>query len=303
MFARVIVALTVLTAALTALVTGCGSPHQATEQNTVAPAQSPSPAGHKVGDTVTVSHGDKKYDVTLVSVAEPARAASEYLAPTAGHHFAAAEFRVTAVTEVDENSNTNATVIGSNDQQYTSSVMEVAEGTNFASGSIRLQPGGSLVGWVPFEIPDGVRVAKVRWSPGAGFGGRGAEWTVNTTTSPSPAASPTAQSPSPGAASPPAATAGGGPRDTVIAYFDAINSGDYRTAWDLGGKNSTSSYSSFVDGFKTTSAVSAEILGVSGDVVTVRLTTLETDGTSKVFKGDYTVQDGVITGFKVNQVS
>ena len=63
------------------------------------------------------------------------------------------EFRVTAVTKTDENSNDSATVTGSNEQAYTSSLSEVEAGTNFAAGRILLQPGGSLVGWVAFELP------------------------------------------------------------------------------------------------------------------------------------------------------
>jgi hypothetical protein len=78
-------------------------------------------------------------------------------------------------------------------------------------------------------------------------------------------------------------------------------------AWQLGGKNTTSSYSSFVSGFKTTASVSVQILDLSGDigtaVVTARVTSVETDGTSKVFQGTYTVRDSVITEFNVRQVS
>jgi len=50
-----------------------------------------------------------------------------------------------------------------------------------------------------------------------------------------------------------------------------------------------------------------DILDVTGDlgtgVVTARLTTLETGGSTKVFKGTYTVRNGVIVEFHVRQVS
>lgn len=304
-----VVTLTVLIGSLAGFTAACGSsPHQATEQNTVAPTASPSPSEHKVGDTVTVSHGDTRYDVTLMSVADPASPASEYSTPPSGHHFAAAQFRVTAHTAVDENANNNASLIGSDEQVYTSTFAQLSEGTNFADGSVRLQPGTSLVGWVAFDVPNQVRAAKVRWSPGSGFGGNGAEWTVNTTTSgsgTSPAASPTSSpAASPTATAPAQAS---DPENTVIEYFDAINNHNFRRAWELGGKNTTSSYSSFVDGFSTTAWAGVEILDLSGDigtaVVTARLTTLETDGTSKVFQGEYTVRGGVITEFRVHQVS
>lgn len=310
---KAIVALTISLGLLVAVATACegnSPPAHNTGAATASPSPSPTPPqASQVGDKVTVEHGGMKYDVTLVSVAQPARPESEYAPPPTGHHFAAAEFRVTATTAVDENSNNNAAAIGANDQVYTPSFYGVAEGTNFADGAVRLQPGTSLVGWVAFEVPDGVRIARMRWTPGAGMGTKSAEWTVNTTSSPSPGASPPARTPAPGTAAPPTAPAptapASDPSDTVIAYFDAINLRDYRKAWELGGKNTTSSYDSFVSGFSTTSWVGVEILDLSGDtstaVVTARLTTLETDGTSKVFQGEYTVRDGVITEFNVHQ--
>lgn len=305
------VTLTALLGSLAGLTSACGSaPHQATEQNTVTPTASPSPSEHKVGDTVTVSQGDMRYNVTLMSVADPARPASEYSTPPAGHRFVAAQFRVTAHSAVDENSNNSASLIGSDEQVYTPALDEVAEGTNFSHGSVQVQPGTSLAGWVAFAVPSQVRAARVRWNPGSGTSAHGAEWTVNTSTSSSPgAAAPTASPTSSPAASPTAVAPAppGDPESTVIEYFDAINSHDFRRAWDLGGKNTTSSYSSFVDGFSSTAYAGVEILDLSGDpggaIVTARLTTLETDGTSKVFRGEYTVQDGVITEFRVHQVS
>lgn len=254
-----------------------------------------------MGDTLAVTHGHSKYDVTLVSVVEPARPLSEYLGPPAGHHLAAAQFRITAVTEVNENSTLSASAIGSDEHAYTASLMEAAEGTNFAHGSVRLQPGASIAGWVPFEVPEGVRLSKVRWSPGAGLGSKPAEWVVNTSSpgAASPGTSPTATAPT----APEPTTPATGPSSTVTAYFDAINMRDYRKAWDLGGKNTTSSYDDFVRGFGTTAWVDAEIQNVSGNTVTARLNTLETDGTTKTFQGDYTVRNGVIVTFKVRQVS
>jgi hypothetical protein len=255
--------------------------------------------------------------VTLVSVDQQAQPDSEFSTADPGHHLAATQFRVTALTSTDENANTNATVTGSDDQAYTASLNAVAAGTNFASGQVRLQPGSSLVGWVSFELPNGVRIAKVQWTPAAGFGTHSAEWLISggaagasPGTTPTSGTTPTAGTSSPTATpSPGTATPGQtvDPAGTVTAYFDAINARDYQKAWDLGGKNTTSSYASFVSGFKTTAMVSVQILDVSGDpaagVVTARLTTLETDGSTKVFEGTYTVKNGVIAEFNVHEVS
>lgn len=314
----VTISLTAALAALGALAAGCGSSGTTSPAPTHSPgteATSPAPSGQsqgQVGDKFTVTTGNTKYDVTLLSVDQQAAPDSQYSAAKAGYHLAATEFRVTAVTSTDENSNTNAVVTGSNDQSYTYSLSGVAAGTNFASGRILLQPGSSLVGWVSFELPNGVHVARVRWTPGSGFSTKSAEWMVNksTATSPGPGATSTpGTTPAPTAPSSPGGTAPGqgkSPEDVVNAYFDAINAGNYQKAWNLGGKNTTSSYSSFVNGFKTTSMVSVQILDLSGDigtgVVTARLTSLETDGSTKIFEGTYTVSNGVITKFNVRQV-
>ena len=308
----------VITALLAAVSAGCAAAPSASQ----SPTTHPSPQAEQIGHKFTVSgRGGSKYDVTLLSVAQPAQPDSEFSSAEAGHHLAAAQFRVTAITNTDENSNLNATVTGSNEQSYSPAVTKgVTAGTNFASGAIKLQPGSSLVGWVPFEIPDGVGVSKVQWNPSAGLGSPTAEWVVNSSapapgatpaptapspTAPAPSPAPPAPSPSPPGASPPGPATS--PSAIVIAYFDAINARDYQTAWNLGGRNAGGSYSSFVIGFSTTRMVSVQILDTSGDigtgVVTAQVTSLETDGSTKVFRGTYTVRNGVITNFNVRQVS
>ena len=193
---------------------GATSPEHRT---TKAPAQSPSaapaspsPAQQQqahVGDQFTVAlENGTKYQMTLLRVDQQASPANEFEAAEPGHHLAAAQFRVTATTSVDENANNNATATGSDEQAYTSSLASVAEGTNFANGQIRLQPGGSLVGWVTFELPDGVRITKVQWTPASGFSAQAAEWLVNGSTSPQQGLPPTQQAPS-RLTSPPSTTA------------------------------------------------------------------------------------------------
>jgi hypothetical protein len=282
--------------ALTALaLAGCGtSTVTPTAPKTTAPAPSPSRASASpsptqqqqahVGDQFTVAlENGTKYEVMLLRVDQQASPANEFEAAQPGHHLAAAQFRVSATTSVDENANNNATATGSDEQAYTSSIASVAEGTNFANGQIRLQSGGRLVGWVTFELPDGVRITKVQWTPASGFSAQAAEWLV--TGSAIPSAGPSAD-----------------PAGTVRAYFAAINNRDYARAWKLGGQNTGSSYSSFVSGLTTTANDTVTILSVAGKVVTARLTALQTDATVKTYQGTYTVSNGVITGFNVRQV-
>jgi hypothetical protein len=113
-----------------------------------------------------------------------------------------------------------------------------------------------------------------------------------------PASSPATVSSSPAAAV--ALT----PAQVVQRYFRLLNEHHYLAAWNLGGKNNGSkSFPDYVDGYSGTANSSVEILSVSGNVVTARLTATQSDNTVKVFQGTYTVQDGVITQFNVTRTA
>ncbi|EST32301.1 hypothetical protein [Streptomyces roseochromogenus] len=106
----------------------------------------------------------------------------------------------------------------------------------------------------------------------------------------------TGLSPSPAGTGDTTGTAGADdPGATVTKYFAAINSRDFQTAWDLGGKNLDSSYSAFVSGFEGTERDDFTVGSVDGTTVSVSLVATQTDGTHKSYSGRYTVVDGVIT--------
>lgn len=283
--------------AAVSLVAGCGgaasvapsSPGPGGSRPSPSPSASPSSPPQasqaQVGDTFTIKGEDGTHcEVTLLQVVQQAAPASEFDTPAAGKHLAAAEFHVTAISAVDENANNDATTVGTNEQVYTAALSSVAEGTNFANGDITLQPGGSLTGWVAFELPDGVNVAKVVWTPSAGFSSSTAEWVV------------------PGSSSTPSPAQTLGPAATVRAYFAAISAHNWPLAWRLGGRNTGTSYADFVRGHSTTVSVTVTILGVAGDVVTARIVGVDTEGTSKTFEGQYAVNNGVIVHFDVHEV-
>src|ERR1022692_3234323 len=91
-----------------------------------------------------------------------------------------------------------------------------------------------------------------------------------------------------------------GPAATVKAYIAAINGHHYRQAWRLGGRNGPSPYPEFVRGFATTAKDTLTVVSVNGDVVTARLSALQTNGSVQAFQGTYTVEHGVITRFSVH---
>lgn len=114
----------------------------------------------------------------------------------------------------------------------------------------------------------------------------------------SPSAPP-AQSSVPAASPPPAEP---GPADTVQKYFDAINTGDYERAWELGGKNLHGGpYSSFVESFEGTAFDSVTIVSTAGNEVHIELDALQEDGTHRYFSGKYSVRDGAIISADIQQ--
>ncbi|MFJ4672020.1 hypothetical protein [Kitasatospora purpeofusca] len=94
-----------------------------------------------------------------------------------------------------------------------------------------------------------------------------------------------------------AATTTGSTRpDAVLSdYFTAINTGAFRTAWQLGGRNLAGDYDAFVAGFDETTSTIVTVLSVDGAAVTATLEARQTDGTVRHFRGVYTVTDGAIT--------
>ena len=150
------------------------------------PSETPTPTPTQasdtgpVGTTFTVTGSDgTSYDITLVKVLDPAQGANEFSTPEQGKRFVGAKFTVkTTAGTVSENANNNAAIQGSDNQMYTSDFSEISAGTNFNNGDIHLRKGGSVTGWVTFQVPQNVKVTSVQWSPESGFSNAVATWTM-----------------------------------------------------------------------------------------------------------------------------
>jgi serine/threonine-protein kinase len=143
----------------------------------------------------------------------------------------------------------------------------------------------------------GVTYFLLHRTSGSGPSAAGPGTSTAPATATSAAATPTQASPTTTSAAPPGVVA------TVRSYYAAINHHRYPRAWRLGGRNTGSTYPSFVSGFATTAHDRVMIQSVSGDVVTAEVTAEQTDGTVKTYQGTYTVTGGVITQFNVHQIS
>jgi len=119
------------------------------------------------------------YSVAVVGGWDPAQPSDEMDEPTAGDRFVAVQFRVTDTSlkhPVSDDANNDATIVGSNNETYNSSLDTVSECTNFNYGQFNLNPGESTTGCVVFDLSQAVRVSEVKWEAGFGMGGMGT-WT------------------------------------------------------------------------------------------------------------------------------
>lgn len=91
-------------------------------------------------------------------------------------------------------------------------------------------------------------------------------------------------------------------RSVVLAYYAAINARDYRTAWELGGRNLVGSYEKFVSGFDGLLADHVVVRSSDASSVTISLHAVQTDGSTKLYEGTYQVRGGVITSAQVREL-
>ncbi|MEU8970753.1 hypothetical protein AB0D11_16000 [Streptomyces monashensis] len=165
-----------------------------------------------------------------------------------------------------------------------------SDGGGSASGTVSGNGGYSYQPTVPDPATPDTATASITTS--TTYGAQSTGGTDATGLSPSPADT---QSPTGTDSTTPGTDGAADPGATVQRYFDAINAHDFKTAWDLGGKNLDSSYSTFVAGFAGTGQDTVGVTSVQGTTVSVSLLAQQTDGTQKSYSGQYTVVDGVIT--------
>jgi hypothetical protein len=89
----------------------------------------------------------------------------------------------------------------------------------------------------------------------------------------------------------------------VIAYYDAINRRDFATAWSLGGSRIAGGggFTKYVNGFATTAWDTLTVTDVRGSTAYVVLSAVQTDGSTRMFSGTYTVSGGVIVGSQMTR--
>lgn len=132
--------------------------------------------------TFTVSGTDNngkptRYGVTATTVLNPAYGSDQYTTPDSGKHFVGVKFIIAGKTGFSsDDANSDAVLIGSNGQVYSADFDNLSAGTNFNDGEFSVNAGQSVNGWVAFQMPNGVSVKSVQWSPD--FGNQPATWSL-----------------------------------------------------------------------------------------------------------------------------
>jgi hypothetical protein len=119
------------------------------------------------------------YRVTLTKIIDPAQGADQFTTPDNGKRFVGAVFTIKAISgsPQNEDADNDAVVVGSNGQSYTADLSNIAGYTDFSHGQIVVAQGAATTGAVTFQVPAGVKVAKVQWQTASGFGSA-VQWTV-----------------------------------------------------------------------------------------------------------------------------
>jgi hypothetical protein len=150
---------------------GTGATAKAAGGPSPTTARSAAPAG--IGSYFDVQDGSgDTYRVTLDKIIDPAHGADQFTQPDNAKRFVGAVFTILAVngSPSNEDSNSDAAIVGSNGQTYTADFSSIAGYTNFNNGQINVAQGEKATGAVTFQLPTGVKVSKVQWAPAGGFG-------------------------------------------------------------------------------------------------------------------------------------
>ena len=147
-----------------------------TSSNSDTSTSQPTKSTVPIGTKVTLD--SSKVDVTATSVTDPAQSDNQYLMTDSGNKYVAVNLTVlnNGTDTYSDNANNNVSVVGSDNQSYTSSLASVSGCTNFTSGEIKLTQGSTVSGCVVFELPTAVTVSKIQYTNNSGFGDDTAEW-------------------------------------------------------------------------------------------------------------------------------
>jgi uncharacterized protein DUF4352 len=136
----------------------------------------PKPVAHTGATLDLMRVGGQKIAVTLMRVIDPATVPVGW--GDAGKTYIATQLKITNTgkSTIVGNSNSDVSVVGSDNQDYSADFATVTECKDFAYGWFLLAAGSSTTGCVVFALPHGVTAVKVKYVPSSGISHDVGEW-------------------------------------------------------------------------------------------------------------------------------
>lgn len=164
------------------LMAGCGT----TAIVTTSQGPTGKPAAHHhaltVGGSTTLAgqNSGERLRATLVAYKKTI-AVGEYDTPQSGMKYVGVTLRLTNVGSVpySDSPSNGATILTATGQQGKTTIIASGECSGGFDASVKIAPGESQEGCIPFEVPDGAVSSKFQWTPASGFGEETAEWSLH----------------------------------------------------------------------------------------------------------------------------
>jgi hypothetical protein len=263
--------------------------------------QASQPQQAKVGSSLTLSEsGGDSLAVTVDQVMDPLSVGS-FDQATAGHRYVGVQITLKNVGSVpysDSPSNGSTLLSNTNEQAQGTIVSGGPCGNDFQS-SVKIAPGGSEQGCIPFELADGQSPETFQFTLDSGFANQTGQWslagasTASTNATPTPAASTDGSA---GASSSDAATQ---PLAALTGYWQSIDAHRFGAAYAYLAPGSVSqSKAQFVSQEQHAGIQSATFsgnvtsnTGSAATVTVVSLTTNDTEFGCRNWAGSYQLSD------------
>ncbi len=166
--------------------TGCGT----TTIVTTVQSSSPKPIAAKheaaqhqlsIGDSATLKgeQSGEQLEATLLSFKESITA-GEYDTPQSGMKYVGVTLKLTNIGTVpySDSPSNGATILTASGAQGKIALISSGECSEGFATSVKIAPGESQEGCIPFELPQEDTAARLQWTPSSGFGEETAEWSL-----------------------------------------------------------------------------------------------------------------------------
>jgi hypothetical protein len=282
---------------------GCGTTKIVTVSeptSSAASSQTATPAAHNeltVGGTATLAgeRSGEQLQATLLAY-KPSLTVGEYDTPASGMRFIGVILKIKNVGSIpySDSPSNGATILTATGHQGKTAIIASGECSEpFASG-VKIAPGESQEGCIPFELAEEDAAAKFQWTPASGFGEETGEWTIPSAGS-TPASSPRKSQAQPASNNHGADT----PTDAVDRYWSDINEHEFRGAYQYLATGSVNlNEAQFISSEEhsriqsaTFSGQASADSGSSATVEVVSLTTRDAQYGCRTWSGSYEMTD------------